>query len=208
MTSAISMACRKMVESKRLKSVEEALPADDAGMQDGVGVRERAFADLAGFPSVRGNVERHIDHHGGADDVVTRNAAPDAAVVGIGTIVAHHDVAILGNMVWESDLGESERSASRSSGIGGAEGVRLVELAAVDEDGAVAKIDVIAGQADGAFDEIGGVRSVRRLEDNNLLALRVAPQRQVKAGEGHAGIVAQAAHDEVIADQQGVFHGA
>src|SRR4029077_879230 len=42
----------------------------------------------------------------------------------------------------------------------------------------------------------------------NLLALRTAPQRDVQIGERDAGVVTDAAHDQVISDQQSVFHGA
>src|SRR5947209_15387278 len=39
-------------------------------------------------------------------------------------------------------------------------------------------------------------------EDNDLLPMRIAPERHVPARKGHAGIVAQAAHDQVIADEE------
>ena len=48
----------------------------------------------------------------------------------------------------------------------------------------------------------------RRAKDDDLLALRLAPERHVDIGEGHAGVVAEAAHDQVIADEQRVFHRA
>ena len=69
-------------------------------------------------------------------------------------------------------------------------------------------VDGITGQADDALDVVRCIGRERWLEDDDLLAVRIAPERHVPAGKGDAGVVADTAHDEVIADQQGIFHGA
>src|SRR5216684_7171928 len=68
--------------------------------------------------------------------------------------------------------------------------------------------DGVAGQADHALHIVGSIRRKRRLEDDDLLALGIAPQRHVPVGEGHARVVADAAHDKVVADQERVLHRA
>src|SRR5574340_441497 len=77
----------------RLKNVEQPPPANFAGMQQSIGVGEKALADFAGVPRFRRGIERHVDHHRRADDIVARHAAPEAAVVGILAVVAHGEIA-------------------------------------------------------------------------------------------------------------------
>src|SRR5262249_21306290 len=45
-------------------------------------------------------------------------------------------------------------------------------------------------------------------EDDDLLTLRIPPQRAMPIGEWNASVIADTAHDQVIADQQRVFHRA
>src|SRR5579864_5019493 len=90
-------AAEKAAASRRtpkLKRAEDPPPAHFAGMQDGVGIGEEALAKLARFPGFRGNVERHVDHDRSSDNVVARDAAPEAAVVRIGAIVAHDEITV------------------------------------------------------------------------------------------------------------------
>src|SRR5215467_8646918 len=79
----------KLKNLRQLKGAEEALPAHRAGMQDGVRIGVEALANMTGLPGILRNIERHIDHDRSADDVVSRDRAPEAAVVRIGPIVAH-----------------------------------------------------------------------------------------------------------------------
>src|SRR5260221_237635 len=51
-----------------LKSPEQSLPAHQARMHQRVRVSKKTLANLAGLPSVRGNIERHIYHHRRTDD--------------------------------------------------------------------------------------------------------------------------------------------
>src|SRR5882757_5311312 len=60
-----------------LKSPEQSLPAHQAGMDQRIRVSKKALANLAGFPGVGRNVERHIYHHRRADYVFARHATPD-----------------------------------------------------------------------------------------------------------------------------------
>src|SRR5208337_1984458 len=88
------------------------------------------------------------------------------------------------------------------------DGVIFLKSFAVDPHAAVVDVDGFTGQPDDALDVVG-LRGIEgRLKDDDLLALGFAPQRNVNIGEGNSGIVADAAHDEVIANEQGVFHGA
>src|SRR5262249_41931095 len=86
-------------KSTALKRPEQPFPSHQARMKQRAGIRQKAFADLPRLPSIGGYVERHIDHHRCADDVVARDAAPKAAVIGIGAVVAHRKVAIVGKLV-------------------------------------------------------------------------------------------------------------
>src|SRR5260370_1188126 len=101
-----------------------------------------------------------------------------------------------------------ERRGGCRGRFAGANGVVFNEFLAVDPDGAVAEIDGVAREADDAFDVVRLIGGERRLEDDDLLALGIAPQGHVPIGEGHARIVPDAAHDEVIADEQCVLHRA
>src|SRR5215472_5575908 len=56
-----------------LKSSEEAFPANEPWVDDGIAIGENALANLAGFPRSVADIEGHVDHHGSADDVVARN---------------------------------------------------------------------------------------------------------------------------------------
>src|SRR5438445_10083481 len=66
----------------------------------------------------------------------------------------------------------------------------------------------LAGQSDDALYVVWRVRSKRRLEDNHLLAFGRTPKGHMPVGERHTGVIADTAHDEVIADEQRVLHRA
>src|SRR5258708_15712650 len=80
-----------------LKSPEQSLPAHQARMHQRVRISKETLANLAGLPSVRRNIERHIYHYRRADNVFARHGAPEAAVIRIPTIVAHHEIRIVRN---------------------------------------------------------------------------------------------------------------
>ena len=74
--------------SKRFK---QPAPAYRAGMQKSVGISREARAYSAGFPGVAGGVDGRVDHYRCADDIFARNAADEAAVVGVAAVVAHNE---------------------------------------------------------------------------------------------------------------------
>ena len=122
----------------QLKNVKQSLPAHAAGMQDGIGVGEETLANLAGFPGVGRRVERHVDHHRRTNYILARDAAPEAAVVRVAAIVAHHKIAIVGDLIGSVQLIR----------LAGAERIRLGEFLSVDPHGAIVNIDAVARQAD------------------------------------------------------------
>src|SRR4029077_9838718 len=133
------------VLQQNLKGLEDALPAHGSAVQDGVRGREKAFANLARLPGFRRNVQRHINHDRGADEVLARDGAPEAAVEGVLGIVAHGKVTVLGDAEWVFYFRTPERSGSRRGRLAGADGVFFHEPLAVDPHGAIANVDGVAG---------------------------------------------------------------
>src|SRR6185369_4684478 len=193
-----------------LKNPEQSAPANFSGVEDGARIGKEAIDERAGFPRRRGLVDRHVNHDRSSDDVGARDTAGEAGVQRIAAIVAHDEEAVGGNGVGKDAAFASEWTAKEEwlAGLGNAGGVGFVETRSIDPHGAVVDVDGLAGKPDHALDDIGAFAGNDRAKDYDLLALRTAPQRDVKIGEGDPGVVADAAHDQVIADQQGVFHGA
>src|SRR6266446_8578809 len=92
---------RRLLQTSQnnLKRPENPTPADYAGMQDGVRIGKKPYLNLARIPGPGRRVQRHVNHHGRSDNVLSRDAAPEAAVEGIVTIVAHGQVTIRWNLV-------------------------------------------------------------------------------------------------------------
>src|ERR1035438_4653171 len=107
-------------------------PAYFARVQDGARVREKTLADLPRFPSVGRYVERHINHDRRSDNVVARNATPKAAVIRIGTVIAHRKITIVRHVIRKLDVGITRRCTSRRSRFTRTDGVILVEFLAID----------------------------------------------------------------------------
>src|SRR2546429_6697965 len=107
-------------------------------MQQGVCVSEKTLANLSRLPSFLRNIQRHVNHDGRSDDVLSGDAAPEATVVGISAIVSHDEIAIRGNLVRCAQL----------VGLAGATGVFFNEFLAVDPHGAIVNVDGVTGQAD------------------------------------------------------------
>src|SRR4029077_13999799 len=78
----------------------------------------------------------------------------------------------------------------------------------IDPDRAFVEVDGIARQADDALHVVRLIGREGRLEDDDLLALGIAPERHVPVGERNAGVIANAAHDEVVADEESILHRA
>src|SRR5450432_389374 len=94
-------------------------------MDHGAGVSEKTLARLAGFPGVGRHIEGHVDHHRRANDVVARNAAPEAAIVGIGAIVTHREITIVRNVIGKLDVGLAWRRASGRRRLGWSDRITL-----------------------------------------------------------------------------------
>ena len=93
--------------------MEYALPSHSGWMYQHVGVGEKTVDDVAWLPCVRVRLYGHVDHHRSADEVFPGNAAPEAAVVRISSIVAQRKITFIGNAVWEDDI---DSTALRISG--------------------------------------------------------------------------------------------
>src|SRR5437660_1164258 len=191
------------------KNMEQAPPANGAGMEDAIYVRGKARAEIAGLPGVFRGVERHVNHHGRADDVFARNATPEAGVERVLAVIAHREITARRHREWKYFFFAGERAFVRTRrGRNGAAGcVGFLEAFAVDPDGAFVNINNIAGKSDDALNVVRLIGIEGRLEDDDLLAFRIAPQRNVNVGKRNSGVVANAAHDEVIADEQRLLHG-
>src|ERR1700694_3674859 len=86
-------------EFPQLKYMKQSSPSHATGMQYGVGVRKKTLPNLPRLPSVRGRIQRHINHHRRPDNILARNAAPKSAVIRIAPVVTHHKVTIVRNFI-------------------------------------------------------------------------------------------------------------
>src|ERR1700736_4955057 len=86
-------------EFSQSKYVKQSSPSHTTGMQDSVGIGKKTFPNLSWLPGIRWRVQRHINHHRRADNVLARNAAPEAAVIRVAAVVAHHKITIVGNFI-------------------------------------------------------------------------------------------------------------
>src|SRR6185437_3586456 len=135
------------------------------------------------------------------NDVGSWNEAPITAIVGIVAIIPHHKIGVRRNV-------KRPGIFLRRVGIRQRIEIGLIQLLAVHEHNAAFYFDRVARQADDALNEIfviGGLR--RRFENDDLLALGIAPKRDVVFSEGNADVVPHQGHDQMIADQYRVFHG-
>src|SRR6266850_1854933 len=194
----------------KLKRVKNALPAHDPRMQKGAGISKKPLANLARLPGLGRHIQRHIDNHRRSNDVISRHAAPEAAIERVAAIVTQGQVRIWRNFVRKVKRLKTRvrRDVVRRRGFTWASGVLFNELLSVDPHRAVMNVHGVAGESDDAFHVVRLIRRKGRLEDDDLLALGTAPERDVQIGERHTGVVADAAHDEVVANEQRVFHRA
>src|SRR4029077_7313022 len=85
--------------------------------------------------------------------------------------------------------------------------VVLGKFLSIDPHAALVNVHRFTWKADDAFHDIRIFLRDKRSETHELTAFRIAPQRQMQVSEGNAGVVADAAHDQVVADQESVLHG-
>ena len=174
------------------------MPAHQARMQQRVQVREEAFPSLARLPGIVGRLDGHIDEHGRAQDVGFGHEAPVTAVKGIVAIIAQDKVAARGH-------GDRAVVIGR---VGRAVAIGLGQRRAVDHK-----------RLPGGFPRRSPGMPIsrlmkscvrarnRRAKNDHLLTARLAPEAQMVVREGHAGVVAEAAHEQMIADEQRLLHG-
>src|SRR5262249_11286352 len=146
-----------------LENVEQPPPAHRPRMDNPIQVSQEPFADLAGLPGLGSRVEGHVNEHRSSDDIVARHAAPESRIEGVLPVVAHREIAVLGNLV-----GHHLRQSAECAGIGAGvhplgfpERVRLDEPSPVDPDCAVMNVNHVAGQTNRAL-HIVGLRGVER----------------------------------------------
>src|SRR5215471_8163101 len=182
--------------------MEQAPPADRAGMEDSVQVRLKTLAQISRLPRALRCVQRHIDDHGRTDDVLARNATPEARIKRILPVVPHCKVTVGRNSVRQNIflVAESSLVHRGRSRAGRSDCVWLIQPFAVYPHGVLSHVHKIARKSDNAFHKIRLTGFERRLEDYDLLALRIPPKRNVNVGEWNARIVAEPAHDQVIAN--------
>src|SRR5258708_34918404 len=60
----------------RLKQTEQSSPADAARMHQRIGIRKKTLENLPGVPGARRRIERHVNHHRRADQVLARHPPP------------------------------------------------------------------------------------------------------------------------------------
>src|ERR1043165_7189837 len=82
------------LERVSLECPKQPSPAHQTWVHECIRIGKKAFANLARLPGVLWNVERHVDHDGCTDYVVSRDRSPETAVVGIAAVVAHYEVAV------------------------------------------------------------------------------------------------------------------
>src|SRR5256885_9535944 len=178
-------------------------------MNHRVGISGNAIENRAGAPRLTRRFNGHINDDRRADDVFARDAASEAAVERIATIIAHYEKTTGRDRVRENVFPSGERAeiVVRVGGFGAADGVVFAKAGAVNPNAAVVNIHGFTGQADLQLDNVRRFTGNDGTENDDLLALGRAPQRLVNIGERNADVVAEAAHDEVVADEQSILHG-
>src|SRR5580704_7594799 len=182
-----------------LESMEQALPAHFVRMNQSVEISSEALFDVARLPNFFRRIDGHVNKQRSADNIRARHEAPEAAVVRIIAIVAHHKIIASRNFYRPEII----------AGTGRIHAVRFDERFVIYINDAALHFEQIAGKSDGALDKIGIAHlGQRRAEDDNLLALRLAPKSLVPRGERNADIVADAADNQMVSDQNSLLHRA
>ena len=121
-------------EFPQLKYMKQSSPSHATGMQDSVSVRKKTLPNLPWLPGVGRRIQRHINHHWRANNILARNTAPEAAVIRVAAIVAHHKITIVGNFIWGVQL----------IGLASSHRIWLSELLTIDPHRSIVDINIIA----------------------------------------------------------------
>src|ERR1700730_8779405 len=102
-----------------LERVEQASPAHGAWMQKCVPVCKKPLANLTRLPGVRARIQRHINHDRGADNILSRDATPEPAVVRISSVITHRKITVVRNQVRQFHASLSGKGPLRRRWLGG-----------------------------------------------------------------------------------------
>src|SRR6187455_2227707 len=155
-------------DSAPLRSPRSVVLSLRSGQTSSVNLVQQARPADAAF------AEREVHEQRLALHVRTRHEAPEAAVLGVVAVVAHHEVVAGGHD--HRAVVQLEATAAHVNGVGrtlvhGKQevDVRLVDPRAVDEDALVPHFDGYTGQPDHTLDEVA-IRILRKLEDEDVAA--------------------------------------
>src|SRR5271170_6208900 len=179
MNDCPSRGSRYVGDDLLFDEMEGALPAclvED--VDEDVGHEADALADALLVDLVGGGFKGPVDEHGTAHDVFARDEAPETTVEAFGAVVAHGEdlagrndkVAVddvvgelvgpaCGDLIVRAGWDGGKVVAVGVEGVlgivvgGGHAGLRLVLRDAVKVDDAVAEVNAVAGDTNGAFDE-------------------------------------------------------
>jgi hypothetical protein len=209
--------------------MEGALPAclvED--VDENVAHEAEAIADALLVDLVGGGLERPVDEEGSAYDVFARDEAPVAAIEAFGAVVAHgedlagrdDEIAVL-NVAGEfvSPAGGDVAIVVGGDGgkvvavgiegvlgivvVDGHTSVGLVLCDAVEVNDAVAEMNSVAGDADGALDE-EEIRLAGLEKNDDIAALDIAIEGEGRplGGRGEGDAV----DEDVVADEESLDH--
>ena len=132
--------------------------------------------------------------------------APVAAVLRVVAVVAHHEVRSRGHHDGIAAV-EIAAVSRRRGGQRARAHVGLVQGLAVHVGAVVLDLHRLAAHRDDALDEVSRL-VVGVLEDDDVAPARLAEAGQMGIGEGDLRPVEELVDQDVVADQQGVHHGA
>src|ERR1700692_3584803 len=135
-------------EFPQLKYMKQSSPSPATGMQYSVGVPKKTLPNLPWLPGVGRRIQRHINHHWRANNILARNTAPEAAVIRVAAIVAHYKITIIGNFIRGVQL----------IGLAGSHCIRLGGVLTRHPHRSLLDINTIARQPYHALHVIRGIR--------------------------------------------------
>lgn len=137
---------------------------------------------------------------------------PVAGVVGAVTVVAEKEVLAVRNperpeLIAQAVLLGQARPVGEDALVAVERVPVVLHPLAVDEEPLVDDLDRVAGQPDAPLDQVHG-RLLYRAEDHDVPAPRLPYRQEPPLEGGGRRRVEEAVHEEVIADQEGLFHRA
>src|SRR6476661_5203259 len=122
--------------------------------------------------------DRPVRREGAADDPAARDGAPEAAVLRVATVVAHHEVVTRR----DGDRRREVAPGAAAAPCAGAVDVGVLLALSVAVDVAAADVDAVAGEADHALDVVDARAAARgAVAGLPLFAVRVAADARLGA---------------------------